>query len=64
MADGDYVEIQCEGAQPDDEGRIQWFFNNRVRPFSTLDHEHLPTTESERHGENRPSQFISFLSVS
>ena len=31
MAEGDYVEIQCEGAGPDDEGRIQWFFNNRVR---------------------------------
>mgnify|MGYP007096999908 FL=1 len=31
MSDGDYVEIQCEGASPEDEGRIQWFFNNRVR---------------------------------
>ena len=31
MTDGDYVEIQCEGASADDEGRIQWFFNNRVR---------------------------------
>lgn len=31
MAEGDYVEIQCEGATPEDEGRIQWFFNNRVR---------------------------------
>lgn len=31
MAEGDYVEIQCEGAGPEDEGRIQWFFNNRVR---------------------------------
>ncbi|CAF3691198.1 unnamed protein product [Adineta steineri] len=30
MTDGDYVEIQCEGASPDDEGRIQWFFNNRL----------------------------------
>jgi hypothetical protein len=30
MAEGDYVEIQCEGAAPEDEGRIQWFFNNRV----------------------------------
>jgi hypothetical protein len=30
MAEGDYVEIQCEGASPEDEGRIQWFFNNRV----------------------------------
>jgi hypothetical protein len=30
MAEGDYVEIQCEGATPEDEGRIQWFFNNRV----------------------------------
>ncbi|CAF3609191.1 unnamed protein product [Adineta steineri] len=29
MTDGDYVEIQCEGAAPDDEARIQWFFNNR-----------------------------------
>jgi hypothetical protein len=31
MADGDFVEIQCEGAPPEDEGRIQWYFNNRVR---------------------------------
>ncbi|CAF3522929.1 unnamed protein product [Rotaria socialis] len=30
MTDGDYVEIQCEGASADDEGRIQWYFNNRV----------------------------------
>ncbi|CAF1253140.1 unnamed protein product [Adineta ricciae] len=30
MADGDYVEIQCEGAAPEDEGGIQWFFNNRL----------------------------------
>jgi hypothetical protein len=30
MGDGDYVEVQCEGASPEDEGRIQWFFNNRV----------------------------------
>jgi hypothetical protein len=33
MTEGDYVEIQCEGATPEDEGRIQWFFNNRVRTF-------------------------------
>ena len=33
MEDGDYVEIQCEGASPEDEGRIQWFFNNRVCIF-------------------------------
>jgi hypothetical protein len=33
MAEGDYVEIQCEGAAPEDEGRIQWFFNNRVCNF-------------------------------
>jgi hypothetical protein len=33
MAEGDYVEIQCEGASQDDEGRIQWFFNNRVRIY-------------------------------
>ncbi len=30
MAEGDYVEIQCEGASQEDEGRIQWYFNNRV----------------------------------
>ncbi|CAF4096350.1 unnamed protein product [Rotaria magnacalcarata] len=30
MTDGDYVEIQCEGASADDEGSIQWYFNNRV----------------------------------
>ncbi len=36
MADGDYVEIQCEGAAPEDEGRIQWFFNNRVCNFFYL----------------------------
>jgi hypothetical protein len=30
MTEGDYVEIQCEGASPEDEGRIQWYFNNRV----------------------------------
>ncbi|UJR23322.1 hypothetical protein I4U23_026336 [Adineta vaga] len=30
MADGDYVEIQCDGALPEDEGGIQWFFNNRL----------------------------------
>lgn len=30
MVEGDYVEIQCEGAAPQDEARIQWFFNNRV----------------------------------
>ncbi len=30
MAEGEYVEIQCEGATPEDEGRIQWFFNNQV----------------------------------
>ncbi|CAF4183766.1 unnamed protein product [Rotaria sp. Silwood2] len=30
MAEGDYIEIQCEGAAPEDEGRIQWFFNNRL----------------------------------
>lgn len=33
MVEGDYVEIQCEGASPDDEGRIQWFFNNQVNIF-------------------------------
>ena len=31
MAEGDYVEIQCEGALPDDEPRIQWYFNEKVR---------------------------------
>ncbi|CAF0757295.1 unnamed protein product [Adineta steineri] len=30
MADNDYVEIQCTGAEPDDEGKIQWYFNNRL----------------------------------
>ncbi|CAF4524399.1 unnamed protein product [Rotaria socialis] len=30
MVEGDYIEIQCEGATPEDEGRIQWFFNNRL----------------------------------
>ena len=33
MTEGDYVEIQCDGASPEDEGRIQWFFNNRVRIY-------------------------------
>ena len=36
MAEGDYVEIQCEGASPEDEGRIQWFFNNRVCTPKTI----------------------------
>ena len=31
MADGDYVEVQCEGAAPEDEGSIQWYFGDRVR---------------------------------
>jgi hypothetical protein len=30
MTDGDFVAIECEGAAPEDESRIQWFFNNRV----------------------------------
>jgi hypothetical protein len=30
MTEGDYVEIQCEGASPEEEGNIQWYFNNRV----------------------------------
>jgi hypothetical protein len=30
MAEGDNVEIQCEGTTQEDEERIQWFFNNRV----------------------------------
>ncbi len=30
MTEGDYVEIQCEGAAPGDEGLIQWYFNNQV----------------------------------
>jgi hypothetical protein len=30
MTDGDFVEIQCEGAAQEDESRIQWYFNNRV----------------------------------
>jgi len=30
MTEGDYVEINYEGASPEDEGRIQWYFNNRV----------------------------------
>ncbi|CAF0982097.1 unnamed protein product [Adineta ricciae] len=30
MAEGDYVEIQCEGALPDDEPRIQWYFNEKL----------------------------------
>lgn len=30
MRDGEYVEIQCEGAAPEDEGRIEWYFNGRV----------------------------------
>ena len=38
MADGDYVEIQCDGASPEDEGRIQWYFNNRVCDFNLLFH--------------------------
>ena len=37
MAEGDYVEIQCEGAAPQDEGRIQWFFNGRVSVHHTSD---------------------------
>lgn len=36
MADGDYVEINCEGASPDEEGSIQWYFNNRVRIYFSL----------------------------
>ena len=35
MADGDYVEVQCEGAAPEDEGSIQWYFSNRVRLMSS-----------------------------
>jgi hypothetical protein len=31
MTEGDYVEIQCEGASAEDESRIEWYFNNRVR---------------------------------
>ena len=31
MQEGDYVEIHCEGAAPEDEGRIEWYFNNKVR---------------------------------
>ena len=31
MRDGDYVEIQCEGAAAEDESRIEWYFNGRVR---------------------------------
>jgi hypothetical protein len=30
MVEGDYVEIQCEGAAPENEGSIEWYFNNRV----------------------------------
>jgi hypothetical protein len=30
MTDGDYVEIHCEGATPEEDGSIQWFFNNQV----------------------------------
>jgi hypothetical protein len=30
MAEGDSVQIQCEGAASDDENRIEWYFNNRV----------------------------------
>jgi hypothetical protein len=30
MTEGSYVEINCEGASPEDEGRIQWYFNNKV----------------------------------
>ncbi|UJR07187.1 hypothetical protein I4U23_011475 [Adineta vaga] len=28
MEEGDYVEIQCQGAAPHDQDRIQWYFNN------------------------------------
>jgi len=30
MTEGDYVEIQCEGASSEEEGNIQWYYNNRV----------------------------------
>ncbi|UJR25590.1 hypothetical protein I4U23_006934 [Adineta vaga] len=30
MTEGDYVEITCEGAAPEDESSIQWYFNNKV----------------------------------
>jgi hypothetical protein len=30
MSEGAYVEILCEGASPEDEGNIQWYFNNTV----------------------------------
>ncbi|CAF1504705.1 unnamed protein product [Adineta ricciae] len=30
VVDGDYVEIQCENAASEDEGKIQWYFNNRL----------------------------------
>lgn len=30
MTEGDYVEIQCDGVAPEDEGNVQWYFNNRV----------------------------------
>ena len=44
MVDGDYVEIQCEGASADDEGRIQWYFNNRV----CIDFEHENKIEKKK----------------
>ncbi|CAF1170648.1 unnamed protein product [Adineta ricciae] len=30
IAEGDSVQIQCEGAAQEDESRIQWYFNNRI----------------------------------
>jgi hypothetical protein len=30
MSEGDYVEIHCEGASPEEAGSIQWYFNNKV----------------------------------
>lgn len=30
MAEGDSVQIHCEGAASEDENEIQWYFNNRV----------------------------------
>ncbi|CAF0890629.1 unnamed protein product, partial [Didymodactylos carnosus] len=29
MAEGDYVEIRCEGASEEDAGYVQWYFNGR-----------------------------------
>ena len=48
MVDGEFVEIQCEGAAPEDESSIQWFFNGRVRPpFLSFDFLRLSETSAK-----------------